>query len=149
MGFEDILFWHWWVAALAFLVFEMVVTAYFFLWLAFAAAVVGLVVMAAPDMSWQLQFSIWALLSIVSLVGWKLYRRANPKEEEDDGLSLNQRGNQYIGRTFTLEKATENGKGKIEVDDSIWKIETDTDFKKGDKVKVISVDGTVLKVEAA
>ena len=84
----------------------------------------------------------------MSLLGWKLYRRANPKVEEDDGLALNQRGNQYIDRTFTLEKPIENGKGKIEVDDSIWKVEAETDFKKGEKVKVVGVDGTVLKVEA-
>lgn len=149
MGVEDIVFWHWWVLALVLLVLEMVVTAYFFLWLAAAASVVGVVAMVMPEMAWQLQFSIWAILSIVLLLGWKMYRRANPpKESAGEDWALNQRGKQYLDRIFTLESPTKNGEGKIVVDDSTWKIETaGDDLKKGDKVKVIGIEGTVFKVE--
>ncbi len=149
MTLEDIVFWHWWIAGLVFLVFEMLVTAYFFLWLAAGATIVGALLWAIPDMGWQIQFTIWAAISLVSLGGWKIYRRKNPAVEKDDGLSLNQRGNQYVGRSFTLEEAIVNGSGKIEVDDSTWKVEAAEDIKKGTKVKVTSADGTILKVEAA
>jgi len=62
--------------------------------------------------------------------------------------TLNRRGAQYIGRTFTLDEPIANGIGKIRVDDSTWKIEG-TDCPAGSKVKVVGIDNTVLKVEAA
>ena len=58
---------------------------------------------------------------------------------------LNKRGDQYIGRVFSLYKAIENGEGKIKVDDSIWKVHgQDCDINA--KVKVIAIHGTVFDV---
>ena len=61
---------------------------------------------------------------------------------------LNKRGEQYVGRTFTLEEAITNGFGKVKVDDSTWKVECEIDLDAGSKITVKSVDGTVLQVEA-
>ena len=60
--------------------------------------------------------------------------------------TLNKRGEELVGRTFTLDEAIVNNYGKIRVDDTMWKIHGD-DCEVGQKVKVTSVDGTVLKVE--
>jgi len=59
---------------------------------------------------------------------------------------LNKRGQQYIGRVFSLYKPIENGEGKIKVDDSIWKVHGE-DCDISTKVKVIAVRGTVFDVE--
>jgi membrane protein implicated in regulation of membrane protease activity len=59
---------------------------------------------------------------------------------------LNRRAEQYVGRVFTLSEPIVNGTGKIRVDDSSWKV-SGADCDANTKVKVISVDGTVLKVE--
>jgi hypothetical protein len=61
---------------------------------------------------------------------------------------LNKRGQQYIGRVFSLYKPIENGEGKIKVDDSIWKVHGE-DCDINAKVKVIAVRGTVFDVEKA
>ena len=53
---------------------------------------------------------------------------------------------QYIGRVFTLEEAIINGRGKVRVDDTLWRVEG-ADLPLGHKVKVVSVDGVVFKVE--
>ena len=63
-----------------------------------------------------------------------------------DQPNLNRRGQQYVGRTFTLDEPIVNGLGKIHVDDSTWKIEGN-DCPAGTKVKVTGVDGVILKVE--
>ena len=43
--------------------------------------------------------------------------------QASDQPHLNRRGEQYVGRTFTLQEAIVNGNGKIRVDDlMIWKI---------------------------
>jgi membrane protein implicated in regulation of membrane protease activity len=59
---------------------------------------------------------------------------------------LNKRGQQYIGRTFNLYEAIENGQGKIKVDDSIWKVHGE-DCPLGSKVRIISARGTVFDIE--
>jgi hypothetical protein len=45
-----------------------------------------------------------------------------------------------------LEQPIVNGKGKIKVEDSIWRV-SGIDMHKGTKVCVIDVDGDILKVE--
>ncbi|MCG8379509.1 MAG: NfeD family protein, partial [Proteobacteria bacterium] len=58
----------------------------------------------------------------------------------------NRRGEQYVGRIFTLEEPIVNGVGKVKVDDSTWKV-MGVDMPAGTKVRVLSVDGTILNVE--
>lgn len=65
-----------------------------------------------------------------------------------DVPALNRRGEQYIGRVFTLTEPIVNGVGKVKVDDTTWKVNGD-DMEAGAKVRVVAIDGTVFKVEAA
>ena len=62
--------------------------------------------------------------------------------------SSSQRGTQYIGRVFTLAEPIADGRGRLHVDDTMWKIEGD-DVPAGTQVRVTGVDGVVLKVEPA
>ncbi len=148
MPFEDIVFWHWWIAGLTFVIFEMLIGGYFFLFIGVAAAVVGLSVLLVPAMAWPVQFVVWGVLSMVLAVGWRFYRKRNPAPESEEPL-LNQRGAQYVGRHFTLAEPVVNGQGKIKVDDSTWKVTAEEDMEAGTKVLVTGADSTVLKVEAA
>jgi len=144
---EQAVFWHWWVLALVLIILEITVFgAFFLLWPGVAAAVVGVVLLVMPDMDWPMQFVIWAILSLASVVVWRVYRKNNPAAKSDEP-HLNRRGAQYVGRSFTLEEPVINGQGKIRVDDSMWKIESQEDFEIGTKVKVTSVEGTTLQVE--
>ena len=143
---EQAEFWHWWIAAILFLVIETFAPGAVFLWLGVAAGVVGLVLLVFSGLGWEYQFLIFAVSMVGSAVGCRAYVRRNPTET--DKPTLNRRGEQYVGRTFTLQDAIVNGQGKITVDDSTWKIEGD-DLPAGTKIQVTGVDGTVLKVEAA
>jgi membrane protein implicated in regulation of membrane protease activity len=145
---DQMVFWHWWVLAIILIIAEIFSMSLFALFIAMAAAIVGVLAWILPDMSWTAEFILFSVLSLVSIVGWHYYRKANPLKPTDQP-SLNRRGSQYVGRVFTLDAATENGVGKLKVDDSTWKIVAEKDFKKGDKVKVIALDGVVLKVEKA
>ncbi len=139
-------FWHWFIAAVVLITLEMVVLpAVFFLWMGIAAGVMGLLLMLIPDLPFMVQIIIFTVLAVVSLAIHRHYLKNNPPATDEP--TLNRRGEQYIGRVFTLEEAIVNGAGKIKVDDSIWKVMGE-DMRKGDKVKVVGVDGTVFKVEA-
>jgi membrane protein implicated in regulation of membrane protease activity len=144
---EQAEFWHWWIAGVVLMIVEVFVPGAFFLWLGLAAGVVGLVLLVFSGTSWEVQFLIWAVLSVAAVVGSRLYLRRHPIET--DRPTLNRRGEQYIGRHFTLEEPMVNGLGKIRVDDSTWKIEGPEELPAGRKIRVIDVEGTVLKVEAA
>jgi len=145
---DQIVFWHWFVLALVLIVFEIFSMSMFALFIAIAAAIVGVISFLIPDMSWHAQFILWSVLSVLSVIGWHFYRKNNPAAKTDQP-ALNRRGQQYVGRTFTLDAAIENGTGKIKVDDSTWKVVSESDMKKGEKIKVTALDGVVLKVEKA
>ena len=142
--FSHIDHWQWWILAVVLLVLEAFAPGAFFMWMGMSAAVVGLLVLIAPDMGWEYQVFIFAILSVVSIVAWRIYFRKNPVQT--DQPALNRRGEQYVGRTFTLAEPIENGSGKIRVDDTTWKI-IGEDCDSGSKVKVVGVDGVLLKVE--
>lgn len=144
--FTRIDYWGWWLIGLVFIIIEILAPGIAFMWLAAAAFIVGTVVLLIPEIPWQLQGALFALLSVVSLVVGRAYLRRNPIQTED--ATLNRRGHQYVGRTFTLEQPIVNGKGKIKVDDTTWRIEGE-DMGIGTKVTVTGVDGVVLVVEEA
>ncbi len=139
-----IVFWNWWVLALVLLVVELLAPGFFFLWMAAAAFVTGGLLLLIPAIGIDLQVLIFSVLSVAAITAWKLYGKKHPIAT--DHPLLNKRGDQYIGRVFSLYKPIENGEGKIKVDDSIWKVHgVDCDITT--KVKVIAVRGTVFDVE--
>ena len=142
----EMLYWHWWVLGLSLLMLEIFVSGTFFLWMAIAAGVIGLVTLVIPAISWELQWFLFALLSLTSIALWRMQAKKNPPTT--DNPNLNRRSEQYIGRVFTLDSAIINGHGKIVVDDTTWKVRGE-DMESGGRVKVSGSDGTVLIVESA
>ena len=142
--FAELNAWHWGIIAAVLIILEMFAPGAFLIWLGIAAAVNSILLVFIPDMSWEAQFVIFALVSVLSIVAFRYWRDKNP--EVTDQPALNQRGQQYVGRTFTLAEPIVNGQGKIYVDDSTWKIEGE-DCDGGVQVRVSGVDGVVLRVE--
>lgn len=146
MGWLDqIEFWHWLIAAIVMIIFEMLVPAAYFLWMGISAFIVGLLLFAVPGIPLMIQIIVFCVLSVVGLFWYKRYKKENPTKKDEP--NLNRRGEQYVGRIFTLEEPIVNGVGKIKVDDSSWKVQG-SDMEVGMKVRVTSVDGTILNVEA-
>ncbi len=142
---NQIEFWYWLVAAVVMIVIEMLLPAAYFLWMGISAFIVGLLLYVVPDLHLLIQVIIFGVLSVVTLVLYKKHQRANPTVNDEP--NLNRRGEQYVGRTFTLDEAIVNGVGKVKVDDSTWKVRG-SDMPVGMKVRVMSVDGTVFNVES-
>lgn len=142
--FTELNSWHWAIMAVILIMVELFAPGVFMIWLGAAAAVVSIILALFPSITWEIQFVIFAVVSVASIYIWRLYAGNNPTTT--DQPNLNQRGEQYVNRIFTIEKPVVNGQGKIKVDDSTWKIEGE-DCEPGTKVRVIGVDGVVLKVE--
>ncbi|MCF8468128.1 MAG: NfeD family protein [Sneathiella sp.] len=138
-------FWSWWILGLVLVILEVFAPSTVFLWLGIAAGLVGVVAWLFPQMRWEYEWILFAIIAVVSIIISRRFFVKNPGVE--DNPTLNQRGAQYIGRQFTLTEAIRNGRGKIHVDDSQWAVEG-PDLEAGDSVKVTGVDGTLLIVEA-
>ncbi|MCU7937885.1 MAG: NfeD family protein [gamma proteobacterium symbiont of Bathyaustriella thionipta] len=143
--FTQLEFWHWLTFAVLLIIMEIFSPGAFFLWLGIASACVGVVLYIRPELSWQSQMMIFAVLSVASIVAWRLTRRLFPPVEPSVS-HLNRRAEQYVGRTFRLIEPISNGVGKIKVDDSSWRVQG-VDTPINTPVKVTGVDGIVLEVE--
>lgn len=140
---SQLVYWHWLILAVLLIILEVFSPGVFFIWLGLAAGMVGLILLAFPQLEWQYQLLIFAGLSVTDILAARLILQRRPIKT--DRPTLNRRGEQYIGRVFTLEQAIINGSGKIHVDDSTWKVRGD-DCPAGRKVMVTDVDGVVLLV---
>ena len=140
---QQVDYWHWWILAGILLLIEVMAPSFFFLWLSIAAAITGLVLLVVPELGWQYQLMVFSGLSVVSIALFRRYQRRNPATT--DQPALNRRGEQYIGRTFTLEQPVVNRIGTLQVDDSTWRI-TGNDLPAGTRVTVTGVDGVVLEI---
>jgi inner membrane protein len=143
---QEIVFWHWWVLGVGLLVLEVLAPGSFFLWLAVAAGFTGLVKLVAPGLGWEIQLVLFALLSVATLVVGRAIVKRHPIETTDS--TLNRRGEQHVGRVYALAAAIENGRGTLQVGDSVWRVEG-PDLPAGAQVRVIAADGAKLKVEKA
>ncbi len=139
---QTLAIWDWLAFAALLLIVEVFGTAGYFLWFGTAAAMVGLLLLAFPELSWVWQFIAFALLSLaVALIWWRRLRR-----QPTTGSGLNQRGSELLGGEYLLQEAISGGRGKIKAGDSYWLV-SGPDLAKGQRVKVIGQQGTVLQVE--
>ena len=135
----------WAAVALLLMAAETVVPGAFLLWMGFAAAAVFLLVLVAPGIPLLAQVAAFVVLSFVSVqVYRKWFMRA---ERPSDRPLLNRRAEQNIGMVLTLDQAIVGGRGRVRIGDSSW-IAEGPDLPAGTRVRVVAVEGVVLKVQA-
>ena len=135
--------WQWIVFALVLGALETFMPGAVAIWFAASAAIIGLLLVVVP-LPWQWQWVLWAVLGVVAMLWYRNYKKANPDEEP--APTLNRRAEQYVGQVFTLVEPIEHGFGKVRLGDGVWKV-SGGDTPAGATVRVIGVDGAVLKVE--
>ncbi len=143
---EDIVYWNWLVLAVVLVTVEILVAGTFFLWMGISAGVVGLVLLLLPGISWQTQLMLFAIFSIVSIILSRIWLTQHHRNEPPS--TLNRRGSQYIGRHFTLTDPIVDGVGRLNIDDTVWRI-SGPDLDSGAQVIVDGMEGTILRVKQA
>ena len=132
----------WWVIGIVLVIGEVVLPGTFLIWFAFAAFGVGLIGVVV-DLSGMNQVVVFGLLSFASLsLGYLMRKRRGDPEVP----AFADRTQAYMGKTYTVVEAIENGQGKIQVGDSVWLAEGE-DCPVGGSVKVIDSRGNVLLIE--
>ena len=74
---SHILFWHWWVLAAVLVTLEIFRPVYIFLWLGFAAAAIGFLLLVFPSTPVRAQLTLFGLLCVIALAAWRRYRRTS------------------------------------------------------------------------
>ena len=139
--------WNWMALGLVLLGLEIVVPGIFLLWIGIAAIIVGALTLMIGDAAawtWELQAVLFLILSLASAyIGKKVMARGDGVSDEP---FLNQRAEQLVGRTATLAEPIADGRGRIKLGDTQWRV-SGPDLPAGAKVKVVSADGSELGVE--
>ncbi|WNN45429.1 MULTISPECIES: NfeD family protein [Winslowiella] len=135
--------WFWLTLGGLLLVAEMLGTSGYLLWSGISAVLVGLASWLVP-LPWAWQGVLFAVITMIS--AWLWYRWMQRRETQRQPNTLNQRGNQMIGRHLTLHTALVNGIGHIQTGDSSWRVQADSDLPAGCEVVVVAIEGITLRI---
>jgi len=136
----------WLILGVLLLVLEVVTGTTYILWPAVAALIVGVITFVLP-LSWEMQFLLFFILSAILLVvGHKFVR---PQMKGGEPSDLNDRARTMVGMRVKAVADFETGLGRVQVGDTQWRASIyDGNPVAGTELRVISVKGTTLQVEA-
>ena len=141
--------WNWVVLGFILLLLELVFPGVFFVWFGLGALLTALVSLLFYNLPWiafwEVEVIFFLIFSIIMvLIGRNFFRR----DRETDEPLLNRRTDQIIGKIVVLEEPVQDGKGRIRVDDTIWRIKG-PDLPEGTEVKVVAFENGVFTIEKA
>ncbi|WP_374681197.1 NfeD family protein [Accumulibacter sp.] len=141
--------WHWLVLGLLLTMAELAIVSFFVVWFGIAAAVVGLILLAAPTLALPTQLLLWAGLSTALVLIWFRYLR--PRTMTTVGTSAAA----VTGEVGILvADLTPDCRGQVRFQKPIlgadvWEAYADAAIAAGERVRVVAVDGSYIKVEKA
>jgi len=137
--------WNWFILGALLFMLETFLPGVHFLWFGIAAVIVGALALLT-GITWPWQIIAFGVLAIATVFWVRRYVR--PDMARSDLPNLNERSQQYVGRSLIVEQAIQNGRGKVRVGDTLWQAEG-PDLPVGTWVKVTAARGTILVVERA
>lgn len=138
--------WNWMVLGFALLALEIVVPGFFLLWIGLAALATGalsLLLWNAVFWGWQAQVLAFLAMSLLAAYAGKKIMAA--RGDKTDQPLLNRRGDQLIGRTATLTEPIVNGRGRVKIGDTMWRV-SGPDLPVGTTVRVAAATDLDLEL---
>ena len=142
--------WHWEIAGLALVLLELAVPAFFIIWFGFGAMLVGLVLLVAPGLALSAQIGVWVLASVAMTVLWfRVFKRSQHK------TLIGTAAGEVIGEIGLLGSAVapfERGKVRFQrpvLGAEEWACVAESAIAAGQRVRVVSVEGSYVKVAKA
>ena len=142
--------WHWEIAGLALVLLELAVPAFFIIWFGCGAMLVGLVLLLAPGLALSAQIGVWVLASVAMTVLWfRVFKRSQHK------TLVGTAAGEVIGEIGLLVSAVapfERGKVRFQrpvLGAEEWACVAESAIAAGERVRVVSVEGSYVKVAKA
>jgi len=134
----------WLVAALALGIAELLIPGVFAIFLAIAAAIVGVVVLAVPDLPVAAQIGAFAAWSAIAVLVGRRWYVDYPVASSDP--QLNDRAARMIGTVVTVDTAIGPQGGRVRIGDGSWPAQGPA-AAVGDSVRIVAVTGGLVTVE--
>lgn len=139
--------WHWAVFGLALIVAELAIPAFVLVWFGLGALLVALVVLVLPSIGLTAQLLVWTIASVLMVVLW--FRIFKPGFHK---TRIGMSDAAVIGEVGMLIHDVEPfKKGKVRfqkpiIGSDVWDCIADEPIKSGERVKILDVEGSFLKV---
>ncbi|MDP3538566.1 MAG: NfeD family protein [Azonexus sp.] len=146
MNFE---WWIWIVGGIVLILTELVVPSFFIVWFGLGALLVGLLALAF-DLSLTAQLATWTLASVAMVILWfRVFKQSFIKTRSGsaDGEVIGE-----IGLLVSAVAPFERGKVRFQrpiLGADEWVCHADVAIAAGERVRVITIEGSFLKVSKA
>ena len=142
--------WVWIVGGVVLMLAELAVASFFIIWFGLGALLVGLLMLLMPDLSTTAQLATWTIASLAMVVLWfRVF-----KQNQHKTLVGTAEG-EVMGEIGLLVGAVAPfTRGKVRFQRPIlgseeWVCTADAAIAAGERVKVVAVEGSYLKVSKA
>ena len=146
----ELAWWHWMVLGLGLGLLELFVASFFVIWFGLGALLVGVVLLVMPGMAFSAQILLWTAASVAMTMLWyKVLRK-------DAGKTRSGQADEALGEIGVLVRAVEPlgvESARVEVrfqkpvmGSDVWPCLADEAITAGERVRVLAVDGQILKV---
>jgi len=142
--------WHWMVLGLGLILAELALPAFFLIWFGLGALVVGLVLLAMPSLAIAAQIGLWTVSSLGFVALWfKVFKVHVHKTRI--GMSKGQFAGE-IGLVTRDIRPYEKGSIRFQkpiLGAEAWEAIADEEIRAGERVRVLEVEGQLLRVARA
>lgn len=146
----ELAWWHWMILGLGLGLLELVVPSFFIIWFGLGALLVGIAMLGIPGMAFSTQILLWTVASVAMTVLWfRVFRR-------DDGRTRSGQANEALGEVGILIRpvtalGVDPARGEVRfqkpvMGSEVWPCLADEAIAAGERVKVLAVDGQILRV---
>lgn len=143
----NILWWHWLVMGLLLIGLELVIPSFTIVWFGLGAFLVGIIVAIIPTFPLPAQILTWTIVSAALTAAW--FRFFKPRSRTFAGSSRDA----VIGESgLVIKAAAPYNKGRVKFQLPLlgadeWPCMADEPLQVGDRIRVVAVEGHLLKVE--
>lgn len=140
----DIMWYHWMILGLSLVAFELMITSFYVVWFGLGALLVGLLMLIYP-IAVTAQIVLWTLASIAMTGLWvKVFRQSDKTRSGTAAAALGEFG--VMARAVEPMARGEVRFQKPVMGSDTWPCVADEAIAAGQRVKVVAVDGQLLRV---
>lgn len=139
--------WHWVVWGAVLILAELAVPAFFIIWFGVGALLVAVMLLAAPGLSLTAQIVIWTVASSILAALWFRVSRPGrriPRIGTAGGEAIGEIG-LLVGGVAPFERGRVRFQRPVLGADE-WPCLAETEIPAGERVKVVAIEGSFLKV---
>ena len=142
--------WHWIVGGIVLILAELAIPSFFVIWFGLGALLVGLLALVLADLSLTAQVATWTAASLAMVFLWFRVFRPNAHKTR-----VGMAEGEVIGEIGLMVSAVapfERGKVRFQrplLGSEEWACLADAPIAAGERVKVVAVEGSFLKISKA